>query len=99
LSLEELNTPHLLSTYGSLALDESKTLRARRELVPRESMKPSEKLTSEEHWVINLDCPVAESAAWYPQCSGSSRKQKIVLIASILALAMTIAGALAWLGV
>jgi len=61
-------------------------------------MKPRDNLTREEHWAADLDWPLAETAAWYPQRSASSRKQKIVLVTCILALAVTIAGALAWLG-
>jgi type IV secretory pathway component VirB8 len=67
-------------------------------MAPRQSMKPSQNLTREEHWVTHLDWPLTETAAWYPQRSASSRKQKIALVICILALTVTIAGALAWLG-
>jgi len=62
-------------------------------------MKPSENLTPEEHWVADLDWPLAETAASYPRRSASSRKQRIILVTCIVALAVTIAGALPWLGV
>ena len=62
-------------------------------------MKRSEKSTSNEHWVIDLICPVGEISSCRPQHSAASTKHNGVPVTCIWTLGRMMATALAWLGV